>query len=283
MKLFGTRVKPIYLRIALPLFAVWIVALVWSANHHLGNQRYRLNYLAKGVRGVAHRNAAMIDPAELARIAGSAESGRVRFVLGEALKDLQYLPYFSEVYKERVMGRGSEEQVFEFRLEVQRRLPDGRFVQVGALTVPGDARDDAFGGPVALYAESAGALGQALTAWETGEAAEWITPENYQVFWPIKDSAATAGLLTLRVEREVHGTLYTVGFIGLLSFWFIGLAIVTAASSVVVAAIWIFNTLTIWGVGLLVAVVILLFRFRSVHSLGAGRRLHGRKNNHHPA
>ena len=132
MKLFGYRVKTIYLKIALPLFAVWVVALVWSANHHFGNQRYRLNYLAKGVRGVADRNAAMIDPAELARIAGNAETGRLRFVLGEALKDLQYLPYFSELYKERVMGRRGEEQVFEFRVEVQRRLPDGRFVQVGA-------------------------------------------------------------------------------------------------------------------------------------------------------
>ncbi len=283
MKLFGYRVKPITLKIVLPLFAVWVVALVWSANHHIGNQRYRLNYLAKGVRGVADRYAAMIDPAELARVAGGAESGRLRFVLGEAMQDLQYLPYFSELYKERVMGRRGEEQVFDFRVEVQRRLPDGRFVQVGALTVPRDARDDASGAPVALYAESAGALAQAVTAWETGEAAEWITPGNYQLFWPIKGSGATVGLLTLRVEREVRGTLYAVGLIAVLSFWFIGLAIMTALSSVAVAAIWIFNMLTIWGVALLVAVAILLFRFRGMHPLGMGRRLHGRKNNHHPA
>ena len=311
-----------HFKVALPLLTVWIIALIWSAHHHISNQNNRLRYLAKGVQGVAERNAAMLNPAALARIscatrkpAGSggepcgrewiagvmscdfsapcgyrfgAESRRVGEVLGETLKDLRYLPYFSELYKERVLKRSAGEQVFSFRVEVQRRLETGGFIQIAALRVPPgrEARD--FGAPVAQYADSPGALARAAEAWRIGESTEWVTPANYQVFWPIRGIAGTTGtvgtagtvaLLTIEVEREQLSALYSVGLVVMLSFWFIGIAAVTAATSAAVGFIWLFNVLTIWGVGLIAVVLILLFigwrrGFRSVGGPQGRRERH---------
>lgn len=305
IKIPGLSIKPIHLKLTLPLLAVWLIALLWSAHHNISNERNRLAFLAKGVRRVAEQNAAMIDPVAVARMncaipqgyrssepscpiraytpAGvgicdfSAQCGwrhgtegrRVGEVLRDALQDLRYLPYFTELYKERVLGPGGKDRVFTFRVEVQRRDVNGSFVQVGAIHVPSRENIGLFGMPVARYVQGAAELAQATGAWERGEPTEWITEANYQLFWPIKGERGTAALLALQVERERHSGLYTVGLVLMLSFWFIGIALFTAATSVLAGAAWLFNTLTIWGMGLILVVLVLLIWYRRHGGFGA--------------
>lgn len=317
----GRRIKPIHLKVTLPLLAVWLVALIWAAHHHLGNEHYRLGYLAGGVRGVAERNAAMIDPVAVGRIncetlgdqdgAGGAcpggfntgaEGQRLRADLQEALKDLQHLPYFSELYKTRVLGQAGEGRVFEFRVEVQRRISNGGFILVDAVHVsqgegPRVGGSGLLGAPVAQAALTPGALSQATEAWELGQPTEWITGETYQVFWPIKgargtgvhgteslgteslgtESLGTVALLALQVERERHSAFYIVGLVLMLSIWFIGVAVATAATTAFVGLIWLFNFLTIWGVGLMLVMLVLLIWYRKHAAYGPtrGRKGHG--------
>ena len=304
MNILGLPIKRFHLKFTLPLLAVWTIALIWSLHHHLGNERYRLGFLASGVRGVAELNAAMIDPVVVSRIncetvngggaacggsaisdgaAGtascdlsdpcvyrhSAESRRINSVLRETLSDLRYLPYFSELYKQRVLRR--EDRVFAFRVEVQRLLADGGFIQVGAIHASSTEAIGTFGVPVARYAEAPGAMARARAAWQGGEPTEWITGATYQLFWPIAVEQRTVALLTLAVERERHSVFYTVGLVFILSFWFIGIAVAAVATSAVVGLIWLFNTLTIWGVGLILAVVVLIFWVRRQGGFGSAR------------
>ena len=98
------------------------------------------------------------------------------------------------------------------------------------------------------------------------------------MFWPVRGAQGTKALLAIEVEREQHNIFYTIGLVMMLSFWFIGVAVVTVATTGFVGAIWLFNTLTIWGVGLVLVVlalvvVLLLIWYRRNGGFGArGRR-----------
>ena len=295
MNLFGRRIKSIHLRLTLPLTVIWLISLTWSVNHHLGNERNRLDFLASGVRGVAEKTAAMIEPASVSRISCEfltdsmpannctvsitadgkscnlaapcnfrygGESARIAEALREALSDLNYLPYFSELYKKLVLKRAGEKHLFEFRVELQRQETGGNFIQVGAIREPPTENMGAFGLPVAQYARVPGALAQAQAAWASGEPAEWITRQNYQLLWPLRGAQGTSALLAIEVEREQRGILPTIGLVLLLSVWFIGVTLVAAATTVMVGTIWLFNALTIWGVGAILVVLALLIWYR---------------------
>lgn len=310
MNLFGRRIKSIHLKLTLPLTVIWLISLLWSVNHHLGNERNRLDYLASGVRGVAEKAAAIIEPAAVSRIScdllkdsspadsckasisadgkscnlaapcnfryGGA-SARIADALREALSDLNYLPYFSELYKKLVLKREGEEHLFQFRVELQRQETGGNFIQVGAIREPPSENMGAFGLPVAQYARVPGALAQARAAWASGEPAEWITRQNYQVFWPIRGEQGASALLVIEVEREQRGIFQTTGLVLLLSIWFIGVTLVAAATTAIVGAIWLFNALTIWGVGAILVVLALLIWYRINGGFGSmgGRGGHG--------
>lgn len=333
MNILGRRIKPVHLKFTLPLLAIWLAALIWAVHHHTSNERYRLGYLAEGVRGVAERNAAIIDPVAVGRIScetladqdgaeGACPDGatigaescelsspcgfrygveghRLRADLQEALNDLRHLPYFSEMYRTRVLGRAGEGRQFEFRVEVQRRISNGGFTLVDALYVPQGEGSGVLGAPVAQVALRPGALAQATVAWERGQPTEWITRETYQVFLPIigargtgkgvhgteslgteslgTESLGTVALLALQVERERHSALYVVGLVLMLSFWFIGVGVVTVATTAFVGMIWLFNFLTIWGVGLMLAVLVLLIWYRKRAAYGPTRGRNGHK------
>ncbi|MCZ6558571.1 MAG: hypothetical protein O7A69_12480 [SAR324 cluster bacterium] len=313
MKIFAVRIRPIHFKITIPLLAIWVVSLAWSANHHIENQRYRLSYLAKGVQQIARRNAALINAAEAGRITCESVQGqsgqdcgardprtglvacqfsgdcayrfgteraRLQAALVETVKDLQYLPYFSELYRERVLAREKQDKEFSFRIEVQRVLPGGRFALVDGLAVPSGGAYK-FGQPVPLYAAAPAARARAREAWEFGKMTEFVTEAHYQLFWPLEHEGKIQALLTIQVEREQQSTEYAVGLVIMLSLWFIVLTLITAVSSMIYGAIWLVNLVPLWvTVLLLLGVFAALVYFRAqlaaLIKLLIGRG-HGRK------